>query len=313
MRFNEEQLALQDSIRRMVQREVIPLAAEIDEQDRFPEEWRKTMGEMGLLQMWVPEEYGGPGGDLVSVCIAKEETGKGSLTASTLVCNNSIGLILPLVHFGTEAQKRQYLPLSAAGKLITSVAMTEPGAGSDVSGMTTRARKLPNGDWVVNGHKTWITWAEKADYVLLFAKSGDGPQHENISAFLVDTKTPGFRLGRRERKMGRHGAPNHEIFFDDMVLPGDTLIGEEGKGFSACMRILDLNRPTIAASSLGVAQAATQMRSGSFGARSASNAGYTCCSNAWKKRGSRKKLVTLISMSLHSVSTSLGMPCNSAL
>jgi len=175
------------------------------------------------------EEYGGPGGDLTSVCIAKEETARGSLTASALCCNNSIALILPLLHFGSEAQKRKYLPLSARGDLMTAVAMTEPHAGSDVSGMKTRAVRQSGGDYVISGQKCWITWAERADYVLVFAKTGDGPAHENISCFLVDSKTPGFRLGRKEKKMGRNGAPNHEIFFDDMRVAGDTLVGEEGK------------------------------------------------------------------------------------
>lgn len=105
MRFNEQQPALRDALRRMTDERIRPLAGEVDENDRFPVEWKQLFGEMGVLQMWVPEEYGGPGGDLVSVCIAKEGTARGSLTASTLACNNSIGLILPVVHFGTHAQK----------------------------------------------------------------------------------------------------------------------------------------------------------------------------------------------------------------
>lgn len=259
MRLNEQQRALRDALRRMTDERIKPIAAEVDDSDRFPLEWKKLFGEMGLLQMWVPEEYGGPGGDLVSVCIAKEETARGSLAASTLACNNSIGLILPVLHFGSTAQKEKYLRLSAGGNVMAAVAMTEPQAGSDVAGMKTRAVRREDGHWVVNGQKTWITWGEVADFVFLFAKTGDGPPHENISAFIVDTKTPGFRLGRKERKMGRNGAPNNELFFDDMVLPPDALVGEVGKGFTACMRILDLNRPTIAASALGLAQEALDL------------------------------------------------------
>ena len=259
MRLTEQQRALRDTLRRMTNERIKPIAAEVDDSDRFPLEWKKLFGEMGLLQMWVPEDYGGPGGDLVSVCIAKEETARGSLAASTLACNNSIGLILPVLHFGSAAQKEKYLRLSAAGNVMAAVAMTEPQAGSDVAGMKTRAVRRDDGSWVVNGQKNWITWGEVADFVFLFAKSGDGPPHENISAFIVDTKTPGFRLGRKERKMGRNGAPNNELFFDDMVLPPDALVGEVGKGFAACMRILDLNRPTIAASALGLAQEALDL------------------------------------------------------
>jgi hypothetical protein len=256
MRFTPEQIEIRDSIRRMVNKEIKPLAREIDAQDRFPHEWAKLFGKMGLLQMWVPEEYGGPGGDLTTVCLAKEETARGSLTASALACNNSIGMILPLVSFGTESQKKKYLPLSASGEIITSVAMTEPEAGSDVSGMRTRAVRQENGDYIVNGQKCWITWAGQANYILLFAKTTDGPGTNNISCFLVDTKTEGFVLGRHEKKMGRNGAHSYTIFFEDMRVPADCLIGEEGNGFRQCMRILDLNRPTIAASSLGLAQEA---------------------------------------------------------
>jgi len=259
MRLTEQQRALRDTLRRMTNERIKPIAAEVDDSDRFPLEWKKLFGEMGLLQMWVPEDYGGPGGDLVSVCIAKEETARGSLAASTLACNNSIGLILPVLHFGSTAQKEKYLRLSAGGNVMAAVAMTEPQAGSDVAGMKTRAVRREDGHWVVNGQKTWITWGEVADFVFLFAKTGDGPPHENISAFIVDTKTPGFRLGRKERKMGRNGAPNNELFFDDMVLPPDALVGEVGKGFTACMRILDLNRPTIAASALGLAHEALDL------------------------------------------------------
>ena len=192
MLFNEDQMALKDSIRRMVEKEVLPLAAEIDDTDRFPVEWRKTFGQMGLLQMWVPEEYGGPGGDLTSVCIAKEETGKASLTASTLCCNNSIGLILPLLHFGTEAQKQKWLPRSGRGELVTAVAMTEPGTGSDVSSIKTRAVQRANGEWVLNGQKSWITWAAVAVLVALVMfrygiragiGTGQGALHLDVAAF----------------------------------------------------------------------------------------------------------------------------------
>jgi alkylation response protein AidB-like acyl-CoA dehydrogenase len=122
--------------------------------------------------------------------------------------------------------------------------------------MRTRAVRQPGGDYVISGQKSWITWAAQADYMLVFAKTGEGKPHESISSFLVDTKTPGFRVGRMERKMGRHGTPSHDVFFDDMRIPGDALVGEEGKGFTACMRMLELNRPAVAASSLGLAQAA---------------------------------------------------------
>lgn len=255
MKFTEEQEMLRDMVRRVAEEQVRPLVAGMEEHKNFPEELVEVFGDLGLLQMWVPEEFGGPGGDLTSVCIAKEEIGKVSLAASTLCANNSIGLILPLLHFGTEAQKQRYLPQAAAGRTISAVAITEPEAGSDVSAMRTTAKR--DGDsYIVNGQKSWITWAAQANYMLLFARTSEGRGHEGISVFLVDTTTPGLVIGRKEVKMGRHGSPTYQVFFENMRIDADCLLGEEGNGFKACMKILDLNRPSVAASSLGLAQAA---------------------------------------------------------
>ncbi|EBA06760.1 acyl-CoA dehydrogenase family protein [Sagittula stellata] len=254
--FTEEQKSFRDMLRKVTEKEVAPIASRIDETDEFPYELAELFGELGLLSLWVPEEYGGAGGDLTTVCIAKEELGRASLTASALAANNSIGLILPVLHMGTEEQKQKYLPISASGKVITAIGMTEPGTGSDVRSMKTFAKRQGNDSYVINGQKSWITWGGVADYVLVFAKTSEGTSSDSISAFLVDTKTPGFRVGRKERKMGRNGAPNHELFFEDMVVPADCMLGEEGTGFKGCMKILDLNRPTVAGSSLGLAQGA---------------------------------------------------------
>ena len=255
LKLTEEQVMLRDSIRRMVEKHVAPLVPSMEETDRFPEELVPIFGDMGLLQLWLPEQYDGPGGDLKTVCIAKEEIAKVSLAAATLCANNSISFILPLLHYGTEAQKKRWLPLAAQGRLVTSIGITEPQSGSDVSSIRTRA--VRDGDhWVINGQKSWITWGGNAQWLLLFAKTSDQGGSNGISAFMVDTKTPGFRLGRKELKMGRHGSPSHELFFENMRVPADCMIGVEGEGFKACMKVLDLNRPTIAATSLGLAQGA---------------------------------------------------------
>lgn len=255
MKFSEEQEMLRDMVRRVADEKVRPLVAEMEETRDFPDTLVEVFGDLGLLQMWVPEEYGGPGGDLTSVCIAKEEIGKVSLAASTLCANNSIGLILPLLHFGTDAQKARYLPEAAKGRTISSVAITEPEAGSDVSAIRTTARR-DGASYVIDGQKSWITWAAQAHFMLVFARTSEGRGHEGISVFLVDTKTPGLKVGRKEVKMGRHGSPTYQVFFENMRVDADCLLGEEGQGFKACMRILDLNRPSVAASSLGLAQAA---------------------------------------------------------
>ena len=240
----------------MVERDIWPIATELDATDRFPAELVSAFASLQLLQLWLPKEYGGPGGNMTRVCIAREETGKALLAASVLCSNNALGIILPLLHFGTEEQRQRFFPLVAAGKLITCTAMTEPLTGSDVASMQTRAARQADGSYVLNGHKSWVTWAAHADYVLVFAKTSEGVAHDSISAFLVDTSLPGFRVGRREVKMGRNGAPNYDIFFDKLVVPALNRIGEEGKGFKACMQILDLNRPAVAACSLGLAQSA---------------------------------------------------------
>lgn len=256
MKLTDDQNTFRDAVRLMVEREVAPLVEDLEKTDRFPHELVEVFGDMGLLQIWTPEEYGGPGGNLMMVCIAKEEIAKASLAAATLCANNSIGLVLPLLHFGTEEQKRRYLPEVAKGRTVTAVAITEPQAGSDVTAIRTRARADGNGRYVLNGQKNWITFGGDADYVLVFARTSDAPGHDGISAFLVDTKSPGFRVGRQEPKMGRHGAPTYELYFDDVSVPAECMIGAEGQGFKACMKVLDLNRPTIAASSLGLAQGA---------------------------------------------------------
>jgi alkylation response protein AidB-like acyl-CoA dehydrogenase len=256
-RLNEDQVMMRDGIRRMVDKHVKPLVPDLEGTDRFPEELVPIFGDMGLLQLWLPEEYGGPGGDLTTVCLAKEEIAKVSLSAATLCANNSISFILPLLHFGTEAQKQRWLPLAAKGRLVSAIGITEPQTGSDVSSIRTRA--VRDGDsWLINGQKSWITRGGNAHYILLFARTSDAPGSNGISAFIVDTKTPGYRVGRQEHKMGRHGSPSHELFFENMRVPADALIGREGEGFKACMKVLDLNRPTIAAGSLGIAQGALE-------------------------------------------------------
>ena len=255
MRLTEEQVMMRDSIRRMVQKDVLPLVPEMEGSDSFPDKLVPVFGDMGLLQMWLPEEYDGPGGNLTTVCIAKEEIAKVSLAAATLCANNSISFVLPLLYYGTEAQKARWLPEAAKGRLISSIGITEPQSGSDVSSIRTRA-VLDGDHYVINGQKSWITWGGNAHYLLLFAKTSDAGGSNGISAFMVDTKTPGFRIGRKELKMGRHGSPSHELFFENMRVPADCMIGAEGEGFKACMKVLDLNRPTIAATSLGLAQGA---------------------------------------------------------
>lgn len=256
MLFTDEQVAFRDSVRKMVQKSVRPIADEIDRTDRFPEELVPVFGDMGLIQLRLPEKYGGPGGNMTMSCIAAEEIARVSEAASLLSGLNGIGMINPLVYFGTEEQRQKLLPQLAAGRTLTSVAITEPHAGSDVGSMRTRAVRDGNSSYVINGQKVYITFSPVAKYMTVFAKTGEGDGTHNISAFLVDTATPGFSVGKPERKMGINGVPNAPVYFDNMRIPAENRIGEEGDGFRICMRILDLNRPTIGAVSVGLAQGA---------------------------------------------------------
>ncbi len=255
MHWTEEKIAFRDSVRRMVERHVAPIAAELDRTDRFPEELVPIFGDMGLLQSWVPEAYGGPNGDLTTVCIAREEVSKVSEACALLAGQNSIGMILPLLHFGTEEQRQRFLPEVAKGRTLTCVCITEPDAGSDVASMKTTAKK-DGGSYVINGQKCFITYGNVAHYALVFARTAEGKGFSGISAFLVDTSSPGFTVGRNEKKMGLNGVPNVELFFENLRVPAENMIGEEGQGFLACMKILDMNRPTIAAAAVGLAQGA---------------------------------------------------------
>jgi alkylation response protein AidB-like acyl-CoA dehydrogenase len=255
MNFTDEQLAFQDSVRRMAQKHVAPIAAEIDEHDRFPLELVKLFGEMGLMQLWVPEKYGGPEGNLTSVCIAREEISRFSPAAGSIAGLNTM-FIMPLLHFGTEEQRQRFLPKIAAGGVVTAIAISEPQAGSDVSAMTTRAVRDGN-SYVINGRKQWCSYGVVADYIVLMARTQGETGADGISAFVIEPKTMnGVTFGRHERKMGWRGAPNTPIFLDNVRVPAENLIGEEGKGFRASLRALDLNRPTIGAQCVGLAQGA---------------------------------------------------------
>ncbi len=223
MSFTEEKLAFRDSIRKMVAKHVAPIAAEIDENDRFPLEIVKLFGEMELMQLWVPEHYGGPNGNLTMVCLAREEIAKVSPACASIAGLNSM-FIMPLLHFGSEEQRQKYLPIIARGGVVTAIAISEPQAGSDVTAINTRAKK--DGDcYVLNGRKQWCSYGVAADYIVVMARTGDGPGADGISAFIVEPKKmEGISFGRHERKMGFRGAPNTPIFFDNVRVPAENLV-----------------------------------------------------------------------------------------
>ncbi|MHC2467830.1 alkylation response protein AidB-like acyl-CoA dehydrogenase [Bradyrhizobium embrapense] len=290
MSFSEEQVAFRDNVRRMVAKHVTPIAAEIDETDRFPLELVKLFGEMGLMQLWVPERYGGPNGNLTMACIAREEISKVSPACASIAALNTM-FIMPLLHFGSEEQRKKYLPIIAEGGVVTAIAISEPQAGSDVAALNTRARK--DGDsYVLNGRKQWCSYGVVADYIVVMARTSDGTGADGISAFIVEPKKmPGISFGRHERKMGFRGAPNTPIFFDNVRVPAENLVGEEGKGFRASMRALDLNRPTIGAPNRSALRRARSMHASptprsasSSSSRSPSSRACSSCSPTWPCR-----------------------------
>lgn len=251
---SEEMAMFRDTVRRFADGEVAPLAERIEREDRVPDELIARMGEMGLLQIAVPEEYGGPGGNIEMTCVAKEEIARHSAAASHYVGATSIAMALPIAAFGTKAQKDRYLPEVATGKIVSAIALTEPQTGSDVSGIKTSARR-DGGDWVIKGQKVYITKAAKADYILTFARTSDDP-YKGISSFIVPGKSKGLEIAKGSEKLGLRGVDNNTVFFDDVRVPAENLLGEEGRGFLNAMTVLNFNRPTVGAAAVGVAQGA---------------------------------------------------------
>jgi alkylation response protein AidB-like acyl-CoA dehydrogenase len=257
MRFTDDQIAFRDSLKRFIAKEVAPIADEVDRDDRFPAELVPKFGDMGLLQLRLPECYGGPGANMTTVCIAAEEFAKVSESIALISGQNGIAMIVPLMQFGNEEQRQRFFPEIAEGRTLTAVAITEPQSGSDVGSMKTRAVRDGNSSYVLNGEKCFITFSPVADYILVFARIGDiSGGTRNISAFIVEAKTPGVSIGKNERKLGLNGIPNAPVYLENVRVPVENRVGEEGDGFKISMRILDMNRPTIGAVSVGLAQGA---------------------------------------------------------
>ncbi|WP_231711412.1 acyl-CoA dehydrogenase family protein [Xanthobacter dioxanivorans] len=243
-----------DTVRRFAENEVAPVADKIDREDKIPETLVARMGELGLLQIAVPEEFGGPGGNIEMTCIAKEEVARHSAAASHYVGATSIAMALPIAAFGTPAQKARYLPEVATGKVVSAIALTEPQTGSDVSGIKTTARR-DGDDYIIRGQKIYITKAAKANYILTFARTSEDP-YKGISSFIVPTTTPGIEIAKGAEKLGLRGIDNNTVFYDDVRVPAENMLGEEGRGFLNAMTVLNFNRPTVGAAAVGVAQGA---------------------------------------------------------
>lgn len=255
--FTEEQQMMRKMVRDFAQNEISPIIEKMEETDEFPMEVIKKMSELGLMGIPIPEEYGGSEMDFTSYIIAIHELSRVSATVGVILSvHTSVGTN-PILYFGNEEQKKKYVPKLAAGEYIGAFALTEPGAGSDAASLKTRAVK--DGDhYVLNGSKIFITNGGVADTYVVFAVTDPEKAHHGISAFIVEKDTPGFFIGKKEKKMGLHGSNTVELSFEDCRVPAENLLGEEGMGFKIAMGNLDVGRIGIAAQALGIAEAALE-------------------------------------------------------
>jgi alkylation response protein AidB-like acyl-CoA dehydrogenase len=253
--LNEEQRELRDLVRTLARERVAPRAAEIDETHEFPADLWELFREQGLFGLLFDEEWGGTGTGTLLALIAIEEIAKVCATTSLLLVVQELGS-LGLKLAGAQEQKERYLPRLASGEWLAAYALTEAGSGSDSAAMRTTARR-ENGDYVLNGGKRFITNAGVAKLYTVFAKTDPEAGHSGISAFVVESDTPGFEVARLEPKMGIAGSTTGELVFDECRVPAENLLGEEGEGFKIAMRILDRSRSGVAAQALGIAQGAT--------------------------------------------------------
>ena len=249
-----QQLFLQ-MIREFAEKEVKPLAAEIDDEERFPAETVEKMARLGIMGIPVPKEYGGAGGDNVLYTMAVEELSRVCATTGVVVSAHTSLCCAPIMEHGTEEQKRKYLPKLASGEWIGAFGLTEPNAGTDASAQQTTA--VREGDhYVLNGNKIFITNASAANVFIIMAMSDKSQGTRGISAFIVERDFPGFSVGKKEKKLGIRGSATCELIMENCIVPAENLLGKEGKGFSIAMKTLDGGRIGIASQALGIAQGA---------------------------------------------------------
>ncbi|WP_306951832.1 acyl-CoA dehydrogenase [Streptomyces sp. B4I13] len=253
-RPSEEHDMLRDAIRSLSEAKIAPFAAAVDEESRFPQEALDALVASDLHAVHVPEEYGGAGADALATVIVIEEVARVCVSSSLIPAVNKLGS-LPVILSGSEDLKKRYLSPLAKGDAMFSYALSEPDAGSDAAGMKTKA--VRDGDhWILNGVKRWITNAGVSDYYTVMAVTDPTKRSKGISAFVVEKSDPGVSFGAPEKKLGIKGSPTREVYFDNVRIPADRMIGEEGTGFATAMKTLDHTRITIAAQALGVAQGA---------------------------------------------------------
>jgi butyryl-CoA dehydrogenase len=253
--LTEDQLMLRDMVRQFVEKEAKPTVAERDEHARWPTELVRKMGELGLMGVAVSEEYGGAGMDYVSYAIVIEELSRVDPSLGVIASVNNSLVCYGIEKFGTEEQKRELLTPLASGRMLGAFSLSEPGAGSDAAAQRTTA--VRDGDYyIINGVKNWVTNGDHADTIILMAMTDPSKGTKGITAFLVDTHSPGCRVVKVENKLGIRSAHSCQMAYDNYRLPAWRRLGEEGQGFKIAMTILNAGRIGIAAQAVGIAQGA---------------------------------------------------------
>ncbi len=254
-RLTKEQQMLRQMFREFAQNEIKPLAAEVDEEERFPWETVKKLGELGMLGAYFPKEYGGGGADVIAYAMLVEEIGKVCGTTSIIVSSHTSLCCAPIYEFGTEEQRRRYLPDLLTGRRVGAFGLTEPSAGTDASSLETAA-VLDGDHYILNGSKIFITNGGAASTYVIFAMTDKSRGHRGISAFIVERDFPGFSIGREEKKMGIRGSSTAELVMTDCIVPKENLLGREGQGFKIALHTLDGGRIGVASQALGLGEGA---------------------------------------------------------
>ena len=255
-RINEDHEALREAVREVSEREIAPHAAAVDEESRFPREALKALTATDFHAPHIGEEYDGVGADALATCIVIEEIARVCASSSLIPAVNKLGT-MPVILGASEEVKAKYLPPVARGEAMFSYGLSEAGAGSDTAGMKCKAIEQPDGSFLLNGQKSWITNAGESEfYTVLAVTDPDGPRGRNVSAFVVEKSDEGFSFGPPEKKLGIKGSPTRELLFENCSIPGDRIIGAPGEGLKIALRTLDHTRVTIGAQAVGIAQGA---------------------------------------------------------
>lgn len=253
--FTAEHEMIQQAARDFAQKEIAPIAAEFDETGEFPSKTIAKMGAMGFMGIEVPEEYGGAGMDTLAYVLALEEICKADASHGTIMSVNNSLFCYGILKYGSESQKQKYLRAVASGEVIGAYSLTEPMSGSDSGTMRMRAERQGEA-YILNGRKSWVTSGPVATYLVVFCMTQPEKKHKGITAFLIDTRQPGFSVGKKEPKLGIRASATSEIVFDNYQAPLADRLGEEGEGFKIAMAVLDAGRIGIASQALGIAEAA---------------------------------------------------------